>query len=294
MFPLMSGYHIAAVARMTGLSADAIRAWERRYRIVEPERDRAGLRLYSDEDVARLRLARAATALGHPIRDVAQMSNGEIERLTAAGAQKADVTHGAIVEKLLGAIRKGDADAAADLLASAALLLPARSLALDVLAPVLREAGAQWERGRMAVWQEHLLSGLVRKTASAIARSRQGGAAMLFATPPFELHEFGISLAGMIAASQGNKAISLGSAVPADELAYAVRGLEARIVVVGMTWHAVPPPRAAAYVKELDERLRGSIEIWLGGALGAEVAAHVELPRVRPVHSLEEFEQMLV
>ena len=37
-------YHISAVARMSGLSIDAIRAWERRYGIVKPERDGAGIR----------------------------------------------------------------------------------------------------------------------------------------------------------------------------------------------------------------------------------------------------------
>src|SRR6187401_688956 len=48
-------YPIRAVSRLTGIGIDTLRAWERRYRAVEPVRDRRG-RMYSDEDVARLRL----------------------------------------------------------------------------------------------------------------------------------------------------------------------------------------------------------------------------------------------
>ena len=33
-----TGYRIGAVAKLTGISTDTIRAWERRYGVVEPNR----------------------------------------------------------------------------------------------------------------------------------------------------------------------------------------------------------------------------------------------------------------
>ena len=286
-------YHIAAVARMTNLSTDLIRSWERRYKLVEPARDDAGLRVYSDSDVARLTLARMATNLGHPIRRVAAMSNEELEALATSNEREAETPYRAVVDRLLAALHQHDAEGAEQILASAALLLPPRALALEVIAPVLRETGSQWEAGRISVWQEHLLSSLVRATALAVPRLRRNGPVMLLATPPFDLHEFGIALAAMLAASHGARTYNLGPTVPVDELADAARRLHARVVVVGMTRRAIPAASAVEYAAALDERLPPDVEIWLGGTLGADAASAVASSRVRAVPTLEEFERML-
>ena len=52
-------YPIRAVSKLTGIAIDTLRAWERRYGAVTPVRDSRG-RLYSDADVARLRLLHQA------------------------------------------------------------------------------------------------------------------------------------------------------------------------------------------------------------------------------------------
>ena len=61
------------VARRTGLSADVIRAWEKRHAVVAPARTAAGRRLYSDADVERLRLIARATLTGRTVGQVAAL-----------------------------------------------------------------------------------------------------------------------------------------------------------------------------------------------------------------------------
>ena len=80
---------IQVVARRTGLSADVIRVWERRYRVVEPQRASNARRLYSDADVERLTLLRQATAAGRRIGDVAALSTAALRELVAADASAA-------------------------------------------------------------------------------------------------------------------------------------------------------------------------------------------------------------
>jgi DNA-binding transcriptional MerR regulator len=58
---------IQVVARRTGLSPDVLRVWEKRYQAVEPGRTKTGRRLYSDDDIERLRLLREATSRGRRI-----------------------------------------------------------------------------------------------------------------------------------------------------------------------------------------------------------------------------------
>ena len=74
------GYPIRAVARMTGLSVDTLRAWERRYEAVVPTRDDRG-RIYSDADVDRLRQLAVLVDRGHAIGAVANLPAGELQRL---------------------------------------------------------------------------------------------------------------------------------------------------------------------------------------------------------------------
>ena len=66
-------YKVGTVARLTGLSPHLIRAWERRYGAVEPQRTRAGTRIYSDSDVARLQLLKALVDLGEPVGRIARL-----------------------------------------------------------------------------------------------------------------------------------------------------------------------------------------------------------------------------
>ena len=64
------GWHsIAAVERDTGLAKDTLRVWERRYGFPAPGRDAQGERLYSDDDLVRLRhIRRLAMRLANRLR----------------------------------------------------------------------------------------------------------------------------------------------------------------------------------------------------------------------------------
>lgn len=284
-------YHIAAVAHLTNLSAEVIRSWERRYGLVTPQRDAAGVRLYSESDAARLALARAATQLGHPIRHVAQMTNEQLEALCKQDKPE-QTPYAQVVERVISALREHDPTLAEQILSSSALLVPTRSLILDILAPILRAVGDEWERGRISVWQEHLLSTLIRNTVAALPRAPQNGDAMLFATPPFELHGFGITLAAILASSHGWRSANLGTAVPAEELVHAARRLKPKIVVVGMLLRSVSKASALEYVRTLERELPPKVDVWLGGTLGAQIAKRTDSPRIRAVPTLEEFERL--
>lgn len=60
-------YEIGTVARTLGVSAEVIRAWERRKLIAPPRRTASGKRLFTDEDVAAMRRAREARLAGSPL-----------------------------------------------------------------------------------------------------------------------------------------------------------------------------------------------------------------------------------
>jgi DNA-binding transcriptional MerR regulator len=73
-------YRIGAVARLTGISPDTLRIWERRYDIVEPQRTPKGGRLYSQQDVTRLTMIKTLVDQGYAISTVANLSVEELNR----------------------------------------------------------------------------------------------------------------------------------------------------------------------------------------------------------------------
>ena len=75
-------YPIRAVSKLTGLGIDTLRAWERRHGAVAPVRDDRG-RMYTDADIARLRLLRGAVEHGHSIGRLAGLTDAELRRLAA-------------------------------------------------------------------------------------------------------------------------------------------------------------------------------------------------------------------
>lgn len=80
-------YRIGAVARLTGIPADTLRIWERRYQLVEPQRTEKGGRLYTQDDVTRLTMIKTLVDQGHAISTVAALDSAALrERLSRSRA----------------------------------------------------------------------------------------------------------------------------------------------------------------------------------------------------------------
>lgn len=282
------------VAKMTGVSVDTIRAWERRYRLVRPQRGGGGARRYSERDVRRIALALHATRLGHPIGSVARLSDGDLERLIRQhqDAQPAETPapseDGEIVERAYRSIADLDVAAASAQLHSAALLLEPRDFVLGLLAPLMRRIGEGWRTGEIGVAVEHAGSNLVRDVIATFCRARAtpSGATVLFATPPNELHDLGACLAACLAAAFGMRPLLLGAQVPAEDVVHAAGRVGARAVVISATSNVVADAWES-YVRVLDVHLAAPMGLWIGGA-GAE-RLRVLSARIARLPTLEAF-----
>ena len=78
-----TGYRIGAVAKLTGISTDTIRAWERRYGVVEPNRGENNNRYYSDVDVTKLLSVKRLVDAGQAIGTICSLSDEELSERTS-------------------------------------------------------------------------------------------------------------------------------------------------------------------------------------------------------------------
>lgn len=74
-------YRSGVAARLAGLPVETLRVWERRYGISDTGRSAHGQRLYSEDQVRRLRLMKQLVDQGHPIGALAKLQLEQLEQL---------------------------------------------------------------------------------------------------------------------------------------------------------------------------------------------------------------------
>ena len=137
-------HRIQSAAKQAGVSTQLLRAWERRYGLVEPQRTNSRYRLYTDDDVAILRGAKAMVDDGLRIAEVARLPREEL-RQAAMSAPRSEVgevkgTSPGLLDSALEAVAALDAQALERILFRATGMgtLPAREMCERVLLPLQR------------------------------------------------------------------------------------------------------------------------------------------------------------
>lgn len=278
-------YPLRTAARLTGLSPDLLRAWERRYGVVEPARTPGGTRRYSTADLERLRLVKAAVDAGQRIGQVARLDLDELRQRAAPAPVPADGN----LDAILRALEQLEGAEAQRLLSLQLSVLGPVRFARGLVLPLMREIGERWADGRIGVASEHLAT---RVLGSMLGSSLQPSATSLrgprivFATPPGERHELGLQMAALTALSAGANPIYLGADLPVEDLLTAVESASASVLAIAIV--ALPAAQAEPIVAAIRGGLPGETRLWIGGA-GAEA---VTLPDgVERIETLGELEQ---
>lgn len=207
-------YEIQEVAELTGLSTARLRAWERRYDVVRPERQANGYRAYSASQVALLRAFARLVNAGERIGDLAADSRDAV--IARAEAASGD---GSPVAPLIDAVRSFDRDRLESLVAERLRTLGLRRFAEEVVLPFAVQVGDLWSLGKLPIASEHLASEVVVHALKAAIRAAPGeGPVLLAAGLPGERHEWGLLSTLAAAQSDGWQVHYLGADLPLDEV----------------------------------------------------------------------------
>lgn len=246
-----------------------IRIWERRYGAVKPERTDTKRRLYSDDELERLRLLRAVTEGGHNIGDVAKLSADKLRTLAASNASPVIITSrkGAAakndyLERAIEAVRALDSAALENVLKDANVAMGTQGLAMRVIGPLAEKIGALWREGELSAAHEHFATAVIRVFVGHTARQFIGaadGPVVVVVTPLGQLHELGALLVGLAAANLGWNVKYLGASLPSAEIAGVARQTGARAVALSIIY------------PEDDSRLEGEL-MQLRDLVGEKVA----------------------
>lgn len=230
-----ASYQIQAVARMTGVPAATLRAWERRYGFPSPTRTASAYRLFSDADIALVKRMRSLVQRGVAPNEAARSLLAS--HLPATRAFDADPYEQAIA-RMLGAIERFDVEGLQLELQRALMLSSGCTVFEKVLAPVLREVGERWQAGTLTVAHEHLASHLLSLTVLDLLRTTwapPSAPIALLACFADETHLLPLYGAALAMSSWGYRPILLGSRTPPVAIANAVEALSPSVVGLSVT-----------------------------------------------------------
>lgn len=264
---------IQVVARRTGVNVELLRAWERRYHVVEPSRHDSGKRLYSDSDIERITLLRRVVERGLRIKGAAEKSNEELAEFlrehdvatSAPRAVAAPAATGDLLEQCRAAVRDCDSDRLDRLIEGARVDLALPVWTDEFLAPLISWVGQAWSDGELRIYQEHLATSVLRGCIGrGLGASRGDLATIVVTTLSGEAHELGALLAAVSAAAAGWRVEFLGADLPAGEIAAAVKRFGARAIALSVVL-PTRDGRAAEEARMLRRLIGPEVAIFAGG-----------------------------
>ena len=289
---------IGEVARRTGVAVATLRAWERRYGLLDPQRTEGGHRRYGSDDLARVRRMQqllgdgwGADAAARQAREDALHALDGIEdrepldttrefRVPSpppagdsapdanGAAHTPDLPHGltpaaaAIVRRLVDAISGYDATRANEAIDDTFARFDVAAALDHVLMPTLRVVGEGWEHDPGAIAREHFATNAIRPRLIRLVRSPAGRDAptCVAAAPEKEEHDLGVLASAVVASDSGWRVTFLGARTPTGALRRAIEATDARVALVG----AVRRRPAQTFLDELARPLPCGLV--LGGA----------------------------
>jgi len=205
------GYvRIGELSRRAGVSHDTLRAWERRYGLLQPERTAGGFRLYTPADERRiaemLRLLKEGLAPAEAARQAVEH----------VGTPTPAPTVGDPITALRDALEGFDQATAHGLFDYLEGNYDLDVLITHFLLPYLRDLGERWADGSVTIAQEHFASTVLRSRLLAMSRDWDTGTGprALLACPSGELHDIPLICLGLALNTRGWRITLLGSDTP--------------------------------------------------------------------------------
>ena len=251
MFSKSPVYNLKAVLQETGIIADTLRAWERRYGLPTPNRSAGGHRLYSQYDIETIKWLIARQAEGLSISRAVEMWNeriaSELDPLaghTSSAFSPAQTTLASFTpETTLDTIRAQWVTACMNYresnseqaLNKAFSIFPVEAVCMEVLQKGISEIGRLWYENRASVQQEHFASSLAMRRINTILSASPTPTrpqTVLVGCPSGEWHTFTPLLLSLFLRRRGLNVIYLGANVPAERFEETISKVKANLVIL--------------------------------------------------------------
>jgi MerR family transcriptional regulator, light-induced transcriptional regulator len=264
-------FNTKAVVQQTGIAAPTLRAWERRYTILSPERAQNDYRLYSERHIALIRWLKDRVDAGMSIsqaialfrhleeeqsqlyrKDIAPESTSPFREMVSTAVlgthatnaegdrQEKDETYNMrlVRERLLDAFNSLDEETAGRLMAPMLAIYPIEHVCTELITPTLWEVGRLWEQGLIPVSVEHFASAFFYGWLSNLLHAMPPSHThplVITCCAPGELHELAPLMLALLLRRAGLHVAYLGQSIETEGLLQTARQLSPALLCVSVT-----------------------------------------------------------
>ncbi len=286
-------YTIKQASSRSGVPVQLLRAWERRYGIVDPARTDSGYRLYDDPAIARLRAMRrliddgwAPSTAAARIRDLDDAAvdglNGGAGEPARVAAARSTVAAEDLAEAFVAAAGDLDEPELERILDDMFARGSFEQVATGLVMPALDKLGEAWQAGRIDVAAEHAAAGAVQRRLGmafmAAGRPGRERKLVLVGLPPGARHDLGALSFATAARRAGIAVRYLGADLPVQDWLDAVQRTAAAAVVIGavIASDVDPAERVGGAIRAADQR----VVIAFGGRAASTVHLDGSAPAI--------------
>jgi MerR family transcriptional regulator, light-induced transcriptional regulator len=251
MLSTTPAYNLKVVLKETGLAADTLRAWERRYGLPMPQRTAGGHRLYSQRDIETIKWLMKRQEEGLSISRAVDLWNeqlvsgtdplaGTVQPLRIPASTlpipyQPETTLDSIRETWISACLEYNESAAEQTLNQAFSMFPVEAVCVEVLQKGMSEIGTRWYSNQASVQQEHFASALAMRRLDALLGASPAptrNQTVIVGCPAEEWHTFTPLLLSLLLRRRGLNVIYLGANVPVEQFANTIQDLRAHLVIL--------------------------------------------------------------
>ncbi|GJL78896.1 MAG: MerR family transcriptional regulator [Nitrospinaceae bacterium] len=294
----MKTFRINQVARITGLSKEVLRVWEKRYRLLSPERGPNRYRLYNEQDIDLLKFLVEEIKQGQSIGELASLGKDEIlARVREKGKKEPEsLPRDQILVELEKYLLPLDPLAFEKRLNDLMVLSPFEEVFKRILVPLQIRVGELWFEDKLDISIEHYVTAQVKQklfTAINMIGIEQHGPKVLIACPPWELHEIGAQMIAYFCATRKGRVIFLGANLPLANLIHFCSQTKPDVVILSCT-SDISENKARAFFTELSHKISThKCPVWVGGQGIRSVEPAFEKAKIKIVNGLEDLEKLL-
>jgi DNA-binding transcriptional MerR regulator len=266
----MNTHRIHRVAKLTGLSRDVIRVWERRFGLLKPTRGANRYRNYSDEDVALLRFLKEQLDAGGSIGELAKLGREELlgrARASAPRVSFVDNTFSRLLRELLSTLNPFNRVTFEKRLNGAVAVVPFEEALHGILLPLQEQVGQLWHEAQIDVAIEHYVTKQIQqKIFSAMNQLpvAEFGAKVVVACPPGEEHDIAALTVAYRCRIRGCRVYYLGANVPVASLTNLCGKVEPDLTIISFPL-ALSDDQATELVQALADEVSPVSNLAVGG-----------------------------
>lgn len=215
-------YSIKDLEKLSSIKAHTIRIWEKRYKIVNPERTGTNIRFYNEQELKRLMNISVLIQNGIKISHIAKLSADEIKDKAFFLLQNSQDLDGQVRNLILSMIELNE-QKFEKTLGKSILNIGFEKTMIQLVYPFLDQIGVLWQTGAINPAHEHFISNLIRQKLIVSIDGIEFKPAqkykkfMLF-LPEGELHELGLLFYAYLLKSRGHQVLYLGQMTPYESL----------------------------------------------------------------------------